>query len=100
MKHLSPLLRRAFWKNWTFTTLPSVVIHDALIGGLNVSDLPLEGLKQFDVEKEEKSPTLQEAIACVKGGCEPYIELKGEGTEPLVIDLVRRNSMQDGVVIR
>jgi glycerophosphoryl diester phosphodiesterase len=35
----------------------------------------------------------------VKGRCQLYIELKGEGTEPPVIALVRKNGLQDDVII-
>ena len=76
-----------------------VVIHDARIDGALVTDLTLAELKQFDVGKGERIPTLQEAIDCVKGRCQLYIELKGEGTEPPVVDLVRKNGMQDDVII-
>lgn len=76
-----------------------VVIHDAQINGAPVSHLTLAALKQFDVGKGEKIPTLQEAMDCVKGRCKLYIELKGEGTEKPVVDLARKNDMQRDVLI-
>ena len=76
-----------------------VVIHDAHINDVAVKDLTLNELKQFNVGKGEQIPTLQEAIYCVKGRCKLYIELKGEATEQPVIELVRKNNMQDEVII-
>lgn len=76
-----------------------VVIHNAQIGGEPVKDLTLSQLKQFDVGKGERIPTLQEAIDCVNGRCQLYIELKGEGTEKPVIELVRKNDMSREVII-
>ena len=76
-----------------------VVIHDAQINDVAVKDLTLNELKQFNVGKGEHIPTFQEAIDCVKGRCKLYIELKGEATEQPVIELVRKNSMQNEVII-
>jgi glycerophosphoryl diester phosphodiesterase len=76
-----------------------VVIHDRQIEGTPVTELALSELKRFDVGKGERIPTFQEAIDCVKGRCRLYIELKGEGTEQPVIDLVRKNGMDREVII-
>ena len=76
-----------------------IVIHDATVEGDPVRELTVAQLKQFDVGKGEQIPTLQQAIDCVKGRCQLYIELKGEGTEQPVIDLVSRNQMDDKVII-
>jgi len=76
-----------------------VVIHDREIEGKPIPEFTLSRLKQFDVGKGERIPTFQEAIDCVKGRCKLYIELKGAGTEKLVVDLVRKNGMERDVVI-
>jgi glycerophosphoryl diester phosphodiesterase len=76
-----------------------IVIHDARIDGMAVVELTLAELKGFDVGKGERIPTLQETIDCVKGRCQLYIELKGEGTEQPVVDLVRMNDMQRDVIL-
>ncbi len=76
-----------------------VVIHNREIEGKPVTDFTLSQLKQLDVGKGERIPTFQEALDCVKGRCRLYIELKGEGTEKPVVDLVRKNGMERDVVI-
>jgi glycerophosphoryl diester phosphodiesterase len=76
-----------------------VVIHDAQIDGIAVKDLTVKELKRFNVGKGEQIPTFQEAIDCVKGRCQLYIELKGEDTEPPVVECIRRNGMQREVII-
>jgi glycerophosphoryl diester phosphodiesterase len=76
-----------------------VVIHDAQIDGIAVKDLTVKELKRFNVGKGERIPTFQEAIDCVKGRCQLYIELKGETTESPVVECVRRNGMQREVII-
>jgi len=76
-----------------------IVLHDAQMNGVAVRSLTLAALKRFDVGKGESIPTLQETIDCVKGRCQLYIELKGEDTEPPVIDLVRKNGLQGDVII-
>jgi len=76
-----------------------VVVHDAELGGTPIKNLTLAELKRFDVGKGERIPTLKEAMDCVKGRCQLYIELKGEGTEAPVVELVRKNDMQWNVII-
>ena len=76
-----------------------VIIHDAAVEGNLVEKLTSVQLKQFDVGKGERIPTLQQAIDCVKGRCQLYIELKGKGTEQPVIDLVSKNKMDNQVII-
>ena len=76
-----------------------VVIHERQIEGRPIREFTVSQLKQFVVGKGEKIPTFQEAIDCVKGRCRLYIELKGEGTEEPVVDLVRKNGMDQEVII-
>jgi glycerophosphoryl diester phosphodiesterase len=81
-----------------------IVMHDASVdkttnGSGYIKDLTLQELKMLDAGKGEQIPTLQEAIDCVKNRCGLYIELKGEHTEQPVVELVRRNVMQDTVII-
>ena len=81
-----------------------IVMHNASVdkttnGSGYIKDLTLQELKMLDAGKGEKIPTLQEVIDCVKGRCGLYIELKGEHTEQPVVELVRRNAMQDTVII-
>ncbi len=76
-----------------------VVIHNYEIEGNPINGLTKDELKQFDVGKKEKIPTLQETIDCVKGRCLLWIELKGEKTEQPVIDLIRKNGLEHDVII-
>lgn len=76
-----------------------IIIHDAAVQGNPVKELTIPELRQFDVGKGERIPTLQQAIDCVKGRCKLYIELKGENTVQPVIDLISKNEMDNQIII-
>jgi glycerophosphoryl diester phosphodiesterase len=77
-----------------------VVIHNATVdhttnGHGAVRELTLTELQSLDAGKGEAIPTLQQVIDLVRSKQGLYIELKGEGTPPAVVDLLRKNSFTD-----
>ena len=81
-----------------------VVIHDATVdrttdGQGAIADFTLAKLKQLDAGKGERIPTLQEVIDLVSGKVILQIELKGPNTAEPVIQAVKQNSMENGVLL-
>lgn len=81
-----------------------VLMHDGFVreeAGTRrpIGELSLERLRARDAGAGERVPTLQEAldVAGEAGGL--YIELKGEGTAAVVVDLVRRNGFADRAIV-
>jgi glycerophosphoryl diester phosphodiesterase len=77
----------------------AVVRHDATIPladrqGL-IAEMTLDELKRWDAGKGERIPTLQQAIEEVRGKNGLYIELKGDRTPPVVVDLLRAGRFVD-----
>lgn len=73
-----------------------IVMHNATVekttDGIGaIKDMTLAELKKLDAGKGERIPTLQEAIDLVRGRGGLYIELKGEGTPPVVVQTLRAN---------
>ncbi len=71
-----------------------VVVHDEDLWRVarvkvKVRELSLSQLKRLDVGKGEAIPSLSEVIAAVKGRVGLVVELKEEGLEALVVDLLR-----------
>lgn len=81
-----------------------VVIHDATLdrttnGTGPVSTHTLEELKKLDAGKGETIPTLQEVIDFVGNKVRIVVELKQEGTERSVVELVKTNNLVDNVYV-
>jgi glycerophosphoryl diester phosphodiesterase len=87
-----------------------VVMHDATVdrttnGTGKIADLTLSEIKQLDAGKGERVPTLQEVVDVFKEawaqGCTTLlqIELKGEGTAAPTVEAVKRNGIEDKVVL-
>jgi glycerophosphoryl diester phosphodiesterase len=77
-----------------------VVIHNATVDATTnghgaIKELTLSELKCLDAGKGEEIPTLQQVIDLVRGKQGLYIELKGEGTPPAVVELLRANNFTD-----
>lgn len=77
-----------------------VVIHDSTVdrttnGTGLVGSYTLEDIKKLDAGKGEKIPTLEEVIDLTKGRVRLVIELKEEGTEKKVIELIERDNLYD-----
>ena len=77
-----------------------VVIHDATVdrttnGTGPVSGYSVQEIKRLDAGKGEAIPTLQEVIDLIDKRVMLIIELKEEGTEGSVVDLLRRNNLFD-----
>lgn len=75
-----------------------VVIHNATVDATTnghgaVKDLTLNELQGLDAGKGEQIPTLQQVIDLARGKLGLYIELKGEGTPPAVVQLLRANGL-------
>ena len=81
-----------------------VVIHDATVdrttnGTGAVSSYTLEDMKRLDAGKGETIPTLQEVMDLIHGKVKLVIELKDEGTEEPVVDLIKRNGLMENVYV-
>jgi glycerophosphoryl diester phosphodiesterase len=81
-----------------------IVIHDADVkkttnGKGLVSELTLKQIKEFSTEKNEKIPTLKEALDFLDKKVKILIELKEEGVEEKVLSLVREGGLQKNVII-
>jgi len=81
-----------------------VVIHDARIdrttdGEGLVSELTLEEIKQFVTEKDEKIPTLEEALDFLDKKVKILIELKETGLEERVLNLIQEKALEKNVTI-
>ena len=77
-----------------------VVIHDATVdrttnGTGPVSSYTVQEIKRLDAGKGEAIPTLQEVIDLIGKRVMLVIELKEEGTERAVVDLIIRNNLCD-----
>jgi glycerophosphoryl diester phosphodiesterase len=81
-----------------------VVIHDADIkrttnGSGLVSNLALQQIKSFATDKNEKIPTLGEALDFIDKKARVFIELKETGFEEQVLSIVKRRGLVKNVVI-
>ena len=81
-----------------------VVIHDARVdkttnGKGSVSDLTLDEIKQLVTEKDEKVPTLEEALDFLDRKVKILIELKESGFEEEVLRQIRERGLENNVVI-
>jgi glycerophosphoryl diester phosphodiesterase len=81
-----------------------VVIHDADVkkttnGKGLVSEFTLKQIKEFSTEKDEKIPTLKEALDFLDKKVKILIELKEEGVEEKVLSLVQEGGLQKNVII-
>jgi len=76
-----------------------VVVHNDLVprarpprralGGRRIDELTFDEIQGFSVQDLALIPTLKEVLAVVRGRCAVYIEIKGEGIERQVVDVVR-----------
>lgn len=81
-----------------------VVIHDSTVdrttnGTGPVSSYTLKEMKKLDAGKGETIPTLQEVIDLIGNKVRLVIELKEEGTERRVVELTKRNNLDDNVYV-
>jgi glycerophosphoryl diester phosphodiesterase len=81
-----------------------VIIHDSTVdrttnGKGPIGSYTLEEIKKLDAGKGEKIPTLEEVIEFVKDKVRLIIELKEEGTEDKVVELIKRYNMFDSAYI-
>jgi glycerophosphoryl diester phosphodiesterase len=81
-----------------------VVIHDSTLdrttnGTGMVKSYTLKEMKKLDAGKGETIPTLQEVIDLIGDKVRLVIELKEEGTEGTVVELIKRNSFVDNVYV-
>jgi len=80
------------------------VIHDSTLdrttnGTGPVSNYTLSEIKKFDAGKGERIPSLQEVIDLVRGRCRLIVELKEDGTEQGVVELIRKNELYDSAYV-
>jgi glycerophosphoryl diester phosphodiesterase len=81
-----------------------VVMHDATVdrttnGRGAVNSLAVNEIKKLDAGKGETVPTLQEVFDLTGDKVTTVIELKEEGTERLVVELVEKNKLDDNVYV-
>jgi glycerophosphoryl diester phosphodiesterase len=81
-----------------------VVIHDDTVdrttnGHGKVSDMTLEELKKLDAGKGQKIPTFQEVIDLAKGHVKMIPEIKQEGIEWEVLDIIDRNQIVNDCIV-
>ena len=81
-----------------------VVIHDSTVdrttnGTGPVSSYALKEIKKLDAGKGETIPTLDEVIDLIGNKVRLVIELKEEGTERKVVELIKRNNLDDNVYV-
>jgi len=81
-----------------------VVIHDSTVdrttnGTGPVSGYALKEMKKLDAGKGETIPTLDEVIDLIGNKVRLVIELKEEGTERRVVELIKRNNLDDKVYV-
>jgi glycerophosphoryl diester phosphodiesterase len=80
------------------------VIHDSTLdrttnGTGPVSSYTLSEIKKFDAGKGERIPSLQAVIDLVRGRGRLIVELKEEGTEQGVVELIRENALYDSAYV-
>ncbi|MDQ3814494.1 MAG: glycerophosphodiester phosphodiesterase [Armatimonadota bacterium] len=87
-----------------------VVMHDAAVdrttdGTGKIADLTLAEIKQLNAGQGERVPTLQEVLDAFKEAWSQgsqtllQIELKGVGTAEPTVDAIRRNDVEDRIVL-
>ena len=81
-----------------------VVIHDADVkrttnGEGLVGDLTLEQIKKLSTEKDEKIPTLEEALDFINKKARVFIELKELGIEEQVVGLIHKKKFEKNIVL-
>lgn len=81
-----------------------VVIHDSTVdrttnGTGPVGSYTLEELKKLDAGKGEAIPTLEEVIDLIDDRIKLVIELKEEGTEQGVVELIKRYNLEETVYV-
>jgi glycerophosphoryl diester phosphodiesterase len=81
-----------------------VVIHDADVkrttnGKGLVADLTLKEIKELSTEKNEKIPTLEEALDFIDNKAKILIELKETGSEEKVLSAVHSKKLEKNVII-
>lgn len=81
-----------------------IVIHDADVkrttnGKGLVAELTLKEIKALSTEKDEKIPTLEEALELLDSKIKILIELKEMGLEEKVLDIVCAKKVEKNVVI-
>ena len=81
-----------------------VVLHNADVnkttnGSGSVNELTLEEIKRLVIEKDEKVPTLNEALDFVGKRVIVLVELKETGIEEKPLDLIRQKGLMDNVII-
>jgi glycerophosphoryl diester phosphodiesterase len=81
-----------------------IVIHDAEVdrttnGKGLVSQLTLKEIKQFNIEKDQKIPTLEEALDFLDKKMKVLIELKETGFEGKMLKTIQKKGLEKNVII-
>ncbi|MBW2171185.1 MAG: hypothetical protein JRF69_04260 [Deltaproteobacteria bacterium] len=81
-----------------------VVIHDVTVdrttnGTGPVSSYELSDIRELDAGKGEAIPTLQEVFDLIDSKVTLVVELKEEGTERSVVELIEKNNLEENVYV-
>jgi glycerophosphoryl diester phosphodiesterase len=81
-----------------------IIMHDADVkrttnGEGLVRDLTLKEIKNLTSEKNEKIPTLEEALDSLNRKVKVFIELKETGFEEQIVSLIKKKAMKKSAVI-
>ena len=81
-----------------------ILMHDPTVdrttnGSGKIADLTLAEIRQLDAGSGERVPTLDEALALVKGKVTLQIELKGPGTAAPVVRTIEAAKQEDQVIL-
>ena len=76
-----------------------VVIHDSDVkrttnGSGQVCDLTLREIKSFSTDKNDKIPTLEEALEFLDKKVKVFVELKETGLEEKTVSLIKKHEMK------
>lgn len=81
-----------------------VLMHDETVdrttnGRGPISHMTFAGVRQLDAGQGERVPTLEEFLDLIRGKVEAHVELKGDGTEDMVLQFLDFKGGYDGVVL-
>ncbi len=67
-----------------------VVHHDADLSGRAIAELTYDEVAAYVIGRDERVPTLQSVLDAIASRAIVYVEIKGDGIEYRVVDVIRR----------
>lgn len=88
-------------KDGALVVMHNFTVDETTNGHGEIKDLTLAQIQALDAGQGESPPTLQQVIDLVRGRNGLYIELKGQGTPPATVKLLRANKFtsSDQVIV-